>query len=70
MEDIRDLPTCEEPDTDKLLTLLKGRGVIPVTFIDWKKIDVYEMMMGLKLGKPREKLTKVLQMMFVLQKKH
>jgi ferredoxin--NADP+ reductase len=70
MEDLRDLLTCEKPDTDELLTLLKGRGVIPITFIDWKKIDAYEIMMGLNLGKPREKLTKVLQMMFVLRKKH
>jgi ferredoxin--NADP+ reductase len=70
MEDLHDLPACEKPDTDELLTLLKGREVVPVTFIDWKKIDAYEIMMGLNLGKPREKLTKVLQMMFVLRKRH
>ena len=59
MEDLQDLPVCEKPDTEELLKLLKERGVIPVTFIDWKKIDAYEIMMGLSLGKPREKLTKV-----------
>ena len=70
MEDLHDLPVCDKSDTEKLIELLRGRGVIPMTFIDWKKIDAYEIMMGLKLGKPREKLTKVLQMMFVLRKKH
>src|SRR5208282_2314264 len=58
MEDLGDLPACEKPDTQELLALLSGRGVIPVTFIDWKKIDAYEIMMGLSLGKSREKLTK------------
>ena len=62
MEDLQDLPVCEKPDTEELLKLLKERGVIPVTFIDWKKIDAYEIMMGLSLGKPREKMTRISQM--------
>jgi ferredoxin--NADP+ reductase len=64
-EDLHDLPACENPDTQELLKLLKSRGVIPVTFIDWKSIDAYEIMMGLSLGKPREKVTKVSQMINV-----
>ncbi len=65
MEDLPDLPACENQDTGEFLKLLKGRGIVPVTFIDWKKIDAYEIMMGLNLGKPREKLTRVSQMIDV-----
>lgn len=65
MEDLQHLSACKKPDTEELLKLLKGRGVIPVTFIDWKKIDAYEIMMGISLGKSREKLTKVYQMLSV-----
>lgn len=68
MEDLQDLPACEKPDTQELLKLLKGRGAIPVTFIDWKKIDAYEIMMGLSLGKSREKVTKVSQMISVAKR--
>ena len=67
MEDLPNLPACEGEDIQGLLKLLKGRGVTPVTFIDWKKIDAYEIMMGLSLGKPREKVTKVSQMINVVE---
>jgi ferredoxin--NADP+ reductase len=65
MEDLQGLTACEKPDTQELLKLLRERRVTPVTFIDWKKIDAYEIMMGLSLGKPREKVTKVSQMISV-----
>jgi len=68
MEDLAGLPACETPDAQELLKLLKDRGVVPVTFIDWKKIDAYEIMMGLSLGKPREKVTEVSKMIKVAQK--
>ncbi len=68
MEDLPNLPACEKPDTQEFLKLLKERGVIPVTFIDWKKIDAYEIMMGLNLGKPREKVTRVSQMIDVAKR--
>ena len=67
MEDLQDLPVCENSYTQELLNLIRGRGVMPVTFIDWKKIDAYEIMMGLSLGKPREKVTKVSQMINVVE---
>jgi len=65
MEDLKNLPECLDPNTQDLLELLKSRGVVPVTFIDWKKIDAYEIMMGLNSGKPREKVTKIAQMVAV-----
>jgi len=68
MEDLKDLSACETPDTGKLLALLKEREVTPVTFIDWKKIDAYEIMMGLSLGKPREKLTRISKMISITRR--
>jgi len=65
MEDLALLPGCETPDTKEMLDLFKSRGVFAVTFIDWKKIDAYEVMMGSNLGKPREKLIRVGQMISV-----
>ncbi len=62
MEDLQGLSVCEKPDTEEPINLLKERGVTPVTFIDWKKIDAYEIMMGLSLGKPREKVTRISKM--------
>jgi len=62
MEDLQDLAVCEKPETEELLKLLKGRPLALVTFIDWKKIDAYEIMMGLSLGKPREKVTRISKM--------
>jgi ferredoxin--NADP+ reductase len=65
MEDFHDLPDFELPETKELLELLKERRVTPVTFIDWKKIDAYEIMMGLNLGKPREKMTRISKMVSI-----
>ncbi|MBF0503958.1 MAG: FAD-dependent oxidoreductase [Candidatus Omnitrophica bacterium] len=70
LEDLKDLPVCKNTDTQDLLSLLKERGIIPVTFIDWKKIDAYEIMMGLSIGKPREKMTKVSEMISITKKKY
>ena len=69
MEDLHHLSACENPDTQDLLKLLKVRGIFPITFIDWKKIDAYEIMMGLNLGKPREKMTNISKMISISRKK-
>lgn len=45
--------------------LLKQRGICPVSFSGWKKIDCFEMAAGEKVGKPREKLLSVKEMLKV-----
>ncbi|XP_048448489.1 NADPH:adrenodoxin oxidoreductase, mitochondrial-like [Rhincodon typus] len=45
--------------------LLKQRGIRPVTFPEWEKIDNVEVANGEKAGKPREKLLDVQQMIEV-----
>ncbi|XP_061611860.1 NADPH:adrenodoxin oxidoreductase, mitochondrial [Phyllopteryx taeniolatus] len=46
-------------------TLLEKRGVKPVTFSDWEKIDSLETRSGESMGKPREKLLTVEKMLQV-----
>ncbi len=65
VEDLEDLPACETPSTEAVVKFLRERSIDPITFIDWKKIDAYEIMLGLKAGKPREKITEVSQMLSV-----
>ncbi|XP_056286329.1 NADPH:adrenodoxin oxidoreductase, mitochondrial [Pseudoliparis swirei] len=45
--------------------LLETRGVKPVTFSDWEKIDSVEVSRGEAVGKPREKLLTVEEMLQV-----
>ncbi len=66
LEDIDHLNPCENPSTDELIKFLKNREVIAVTFQDWKKIDAAEIERGLKIGKPREKFTRVTGMLSAL----
>ncbi|MBF0490952.1 MAG: hypothetical protein HQL15_10175 [Candidatus Omnitrophica bacterium] len=64
-EDLQDLVPCENPSTEAVIKLLKDRNVELINFIDWKKIDAYEIMLGLKAGKSREKITEIPQMLSV-----
>lgn len=45
--------------------LLRQRGVEPVTFSEWEKIDLEETQRGGAVGKPREKLISVEEMLTV-----
>lgn len=44
-----------------LQELLQGRGIQFVSFADWQKINAFEIAEGAKKGKPREKLTCLLE---------
>lgn len=48
-----------------LHALLKQRGVTPVSFAGWEKIDAVETARGREVGKPREKLVDVRDMLKV-----
>ncbi|KAL4210298.1 hypothetical protein CU097_006870 [Rhizopus azygosporus] len=52
---------------DGLDVTFKKRGIIPVSYSDWKKIEAAEFAIGEKLGKPREKFTTVEDMLAVLK---
>uniref|UniRef100_A0A8C3ATM3 NADPH:adrenodoxin oxidoreductase, mitochondrial n=1 Tax=Cyclopterus lumpus TaxID=8103 RepID=A0A8C3ATM3_CYCLU len=46
-----------KPGSQSVAALLEKRGVKPVTFSDWEKIDRVELSRGEAVGKPREKLS-------------
>jgi adrenodoxin-NADP+ reductase len=65
-------PHFESVSTDNqnasahIIPVLQSKGVVPVSFADWKKLDQIEQLRGSKLGKPREKITTVAEMVSLL----
>ncbi|KAM9837265.1 NADPH:adrenodoxin oxidoreductase, mitochondrial [Aulostomus maculatus] len=55
--------SAAKPGAQSISTLLESRGVKPVTFCDWEKIDGVETRRGEVSGKPREKLLTVEEML-------
>ncbi|XP_068231767.1 NADPH:adrenodoxin oxidoreductase, mitochondrial [Palaemon carinicauda] len=51
----------------QILQHLSNKGLQPVTFDDWNRLDDYEIKTGTRLGKPREKVTDVEKMLDVLK---
>ncbi|XP_029933660.1 NADPH:adrenodoxin oxidoreductase, mitochondrial [Myripristis murdjan] len=54
-----------KPGSQGVTPLLEKRGVKPVEFSDWEKIDNEEIKRGVAMGKPREKLLSVDEMLHV-----
>jgi len=67
LEDLPTLPSCPEPDTAALRAELESKGVRIVNFDDWMKIDAAELANGAAIGKPRERFTRVAEMLAVLE---
>ncbi|TMS22589.1 NADPH:adrenodoxin oxidoreductase, mitochondrial [Larimichthys crocea] len=57
--------SAAKPGSQNISGLLEKRGVIPVIFSDWEKIDSVEISRGEATGKPREKLLSVEEMLQV-----
>lgn len=68
--DVPRLRPCTNPSTDAVLRLLIDRGVRPVSYHEWQRIDAAEIQRGLPKGKPREKFTRIRQMLDHLQEDH
>ena len=66
LADLDGLPACAVPDTEPLLQQLRDRGVRPVSYQDWRAIDAAEVSRGAAAGKPREKFTRIKEMLGVL----
>jgi ferredoxin--NADP+ reductase len=67
LEDMPELQPCATPDTGSVVELLKSRGQRVVSFADWQKIDAAEVARGEAKGKPREKFTRLDEMLEVLK---
>lgn len=68
VEDLKILNPCKNPDNQLLINLLNELGVKYVTFHEWLKINEAEIEAGLKVGKPREKFTRLSEMLKVIGK--
>ncbi|KAL3046025.1 hypothetical protein OYC64_004104 [Pagothenia borchgrevinki] len=60
--------SAAKPGSQSINALLENRGVKPVTFSEWEKIDSEEVRRGAAIGKPREKLLTVEEMLQVAGK--
>ncbi|XP_070708290.1 NADPH:adrenodoxin oxidoreductase, mitochondrial [Pempheris klunzingeri] len=60
--------SAAKPGSQSISALLEKRGVKPVSFSDWEKIDSVEVRRGEATGKPREKLLAVDEMLQVAHK--
>ncbi|XP_072312108.1 NADPH:adrenodoxin oxidoreductase, mitochondrial [Eucyclogobius newberryi] len=59
--------STNKPGFNSIRTLLDKRGIKPVTFSDWEKINQLESQRGAATGKPREKILSVEEMLKVAQ---
>ncbi len=60
------LPAPPEPTPEAVDALLRARGIRPVDYEDWKRLDELERAAGEKLGRPRVKFTRVAEMLEAL----
>uniref|UniRef100_A0A2K5DQD6 NADPH:adrenodoxin oxidoreductase, mitochondrial n=1 Tax=Aotus nancymaae TaxID=37293 RepID=A0A2K5DQD6_AOTNA len=60
------LPSGPRPGSSAIQALLSSRGVQPVSFSDWEKLDAEEVARGQGTGKPREKLVDPQEMLRLL----
>ncbi len=60
------LPDTLDVDTKAIPALLASKGVRYVTFDDWKRLDEIEVAAGKAIGKPREKISVVQDMITAL----
>ncbi|XP_077019876.1 NADPH:adrenodoxin oxidoreductase, mitochondrial isoform X3 [Tamandua tetradactyla] len=60
------LPSGPRPGYAAIEALLSSRGVRPVSFSDWEKLDAEEVSRGQGAGKPREKLVDPQEMLRLL----
>jgi len=54
------------PERDAIVSLLRERGVRPVSFNDWKQLDEVEVARGTRRGAPRDKFVDVQAMLAIL----
>src|SRR5262249_15169753 len=61
------LPPATGAGRGAIDALLAGRGVQVVSFDDWKRLDQVEQERGKALGKPRQKVTSIPEMLEILR---
>lgn len=62
------LDLSEKNGNQNILKILKSKAVKVIHFNDWKRIDQMEQQLGTSLGKPREKIVDIKQMIEIVEK--
>jgi len=65
LADAPSLPRPADGSREAVVRLLASRGMCPVSYEDWKRIDAAETARGAAVGKPREKFVRVDEMLAV-----
>lgn len=68
ISDLGQLKAAGNRDTNLLLNELRDRGVRVISYKDWKKIDAEELAQGEQSGKAREKITRIDEMLRIVDK--
>lgn len=64
------LPNTKASGSERVIPLLLERGVTPVYFHQWEKVDKVETVLGAERGKPREKITSLQEMLQIAWSPH
>ena len=67
LQDVDSLPPCPTPSADAVWERLGQKGVQAVSFDGWRAIDAKEIELGESKGKPREKITRIEDMLAILE---
>jgi ferredoxin--NADP+ reductase len=67
LEDLPNFGATEKSGADGLKSFFESRDIRVVSYEDWQKIDSAEIRRGEAVGKPREKFTRVKEMLSVLE---
>jgi ferredoxin--NADP+ reductase len=67
LEDLAALPPCPVRETEAIPALLAARNIRFVSLSDWQQIDAAEQARGAAVGKPRERFTRIDEMLAVLE---
>jgi ferredoxin--NADP+ reductase len=68
LADLPHLGNASKPGADGLGAFLKDRGIRVVSYRDWQRIDAAEVRRGEADGKPREKFTRIPEMLAVFDR--
>jgi ferredoxin/flavodoxin---NADP+ reductase len=66
LQDLAQLDSKTKPGAEALYPVLQERNVRVISYADWRKIDAAEIERGKTKGKPREKFTRIAEMLAVL----
>ncbi|MGH8574199.1 MAG: NADP oxidoreductase, partial [Gammaproteobacteria bacterium] len=66
LADLPNLDATPRAGADALYPLLEARGVRVLSYPEWLKLDIAEVERGKPKGKPREKFTRIEEMLAVL----